>query len=256
MYELDVLRTYIKKANITPRRVLQFSLGVMIILIITGNSISTIAYRSEVSKAVDERSKRLIFTYSPEKRIGVLYSGQDRIIAGTAVSLYNSLRIVYTSIDLIPVTSLDEIKQLSLSQYNIVIYIFNSTMEGITIGDTVSWEEFSVFLKAHPELDHVIGTGNSNNLYRYLPISQNNVWIEGSDVLDAQLVYLWCIWSVADILETKNEDYSDYSKAGINIRKLSLKWFADNIGAVVERNLQPVDPMGEEDLKVKQERYE
>ncbi|MFX0211861.1 MAG: hypothetical protein ACFFDT_38150, partial [Candidatus Hodarchaeota archaeon] len=244
MYELDVLRAYIKKAKITPRRVLQFSLGIMIILIITGNSVSTIAYRTEVSKAVEEQSKRLIFTYSPEKRIGVLYSGQDRIIAGTAVSLYNSLRIVYTSIDLIPITSLDEIKRLSLSQYNILIYIFESSIEGIIIGDTVPWKEFSSFLATHPELDHVIGTGNAHNLYRFLPISQTNVWIEGSDVLDVQLVYLWCIWSVADILETKNDEYSDYNKAGINIRKLSLKWFAENIDSVVERNLQPVDPMG------------
>jgi hypothetical protein len=256
MYELDVLRAYVKKAKLTPRRLLQFSLGIMIILIIMGNSVSAIAYRTEVNKAVEEQSKRLIFTYSPEKRIAVLYGGQDRIIAGTAVSLYNSLRIVYTSIDLIPVTSLDAIKQLSLSQYNILIYVFDSSIEGIIIGDTVTWKEFASFLAAHPELDHVIGTGNAHNLYRFLPISQTNVWIEGSDVLDAQLVYLWCIWSVADILETKNDEYSDYNKAGINIRKLSLKWFAENIDSVVERNLQPVDPMGEENLIRKQERYE
>ena len=256
MYELDVLRTYLKKTRITPRRVLQISLGITIILIVTSNSVSTVAYRSDISKAVEVQSQRLIYTYSPDKRIGILYAGKDLIVAGTAVSLYNSLRIVYTSIDLIPVTSLDEIKSFPLSKYNILIYVFESTMEGVIIGETVTWRDFTTFLAAHPDLDHVLGMGNTNNLYQYLPIYQTNVWIEGSDVLDAQLVYLWCIWSVADILETKNEDYSDYHKAGINIRKLSLKWFADNIDAVVERNLSPIDPMGEEDLKLKQERYD
>ncbi|MFX1516183.1 MAG: hypothetical protein ACFFC6_07735 [Promethearchaeota archaeon] len=256
MYELDVLRAYLKKAKITPRRILQISLGLTLVLIISGNTVSTVAYRANMTNAFEEQSKRLIYTYSPDKRIGVIYAGNDPIIAGTAVSLYTSLRIVYTSIDLIPVTSLDDIRQRISPQYNIFIYIFDSSIEGIIIDEMVTWEEFAVFLAAHPELDHVIGMGNAHNLYQYLPISQTNIWIEGSDVLDAQLVYLWCLWSVADILETKSEEYSDYYKAGTNIRKLSLKWFAENIDAVVERNLQPVDPMGEEDLILKQKRYE
>ncbi|MFX0210764.1 MAG: hypothetical protein ACFFDT_32595, partial [Candidatus Hodarchaeota archaeon] len=247
MYELDVLRAYMKNAKITPRRILQVSFGIIILLIVASNSVSTVAYRSDISQAVEEQSQRLIYTYSPDDRIGVLYGGNDLVVAGTAVSLHDSLRIVYTSIDLIPVSSLDEIKELPLFQYKILIYIFESSTDGVIVGETVSWKDFAAFLIAHPELDHVLGMGNTNNLYRYLPIYQTNVWKEGSDVLDAKLVYLWCIWSVADILETKNPDYSDYHKAGINIRKLSLKWFADNIGSIVERNLDPIDTMGEED---------
>ncbi|MHA2247570.1 MAG: hypothetical protein ACXADY_21660 [Candidatus Hodarchaeales archaeon] len=256
MYEIEVLRAYLKKTNITPRRVLQISLGITILMIVASSSVSAVAYRTEISKAVEEQSKKLIYSYDLDERIGIVYGGQDLVVAGTAVSLYNSLRFVYTSIDLITVGSLDTIKEISLSQYNILIYIFETSLEGVVIGDTVSWKDFAAFLIAHPELDHVLGMGNANNLYRYLPVYQTNVWIEGSDVLDAQLVYVWCIWSVADILETKHKNYSDYHKAGINVRKLSIKYFADNINSIVERNLAPVDPMGEEDLKLKQERYE
>ncbi|MFX0013829.1 MAG: hypothetical protein ACFFBQ_05725 [Promethearchaeota archaeon] len=256
MYELDLLCKFLKAVNITPRRILKFSMGIMIILIVSSSPISAVAYRSELSKAVEEQSQKLIYSYDLEKRIGVLYAASDLLIAGTAVSVYNSLRLVYTSIDLIPVAGLDEIKALQLSRYNILIYVFDTSIEGVIIGDIVPWKEFANFLEVHPEFDHVLGLGNTNNLYRYLSMAQTNIWIEGSDVLDAQLVYLWCIWSVADILETKYEEYSDFNKAGINIRKLSLIWFAENIDAVVERNLQPIDPMGEEDLLLKQKQFE
>ncbi|MFW9777774.1 MAG: hypothetical protein ACFFE8_02890 [Candidatus Heimdallarchaeota archaeon] len=102
---------------------------------------------------------------------------------------------------------------------------------------------------------HVLALGNAINLYNYLPKSTSNVWIEGTDALDAELAFLWSVWSVADILETRYEKYSDYYNAGTNIRKLSLQYFADNINSVVERNFQPVNPIGEEDLDHKEERF-
>lgn len=258
MYELDYIREYLKNNRITPRRVLQVSLGIIIIMIMASSSLSAAAHRAEIASSIEEQSKHLIYSYELDKRVAVLYYGNDDpIILGSAVSLYESLRLVYKSIDLIPVGSLDEIKDLPLSEYIILIYVFDTSIEGVIIGETVSWEDFSTFLLDHPNHNHVLGMGNTNNLYRYLSPSETiNVWIEGSDVLDAQLVFIWCIWSVADILETSYDDKSDYCKAGFNIRKLSLKYFVDNIEEVVNRQFDAVDPMGEEDLALKQQRFD
>ncbi len=256
LYEIKVLRQYLKDYRITPRRVIQLSLGVIMIFIMTSSTISSIAITNDNNKLVREQSKQLVYSYETEKRIGVIYAGNDLIASGTAISLYESLRLVYKSIDLIYVGSLDDIKGIGVSKYNILIYVFETSLEGAYIGDLVTWKEFADFINIHTEQHHVLGTGNANYLYRYIPIDHTNVWIEGHDILDAQLIYLWCIWAVADILETNYEQYSDYYNAGVNIRKLSLKYFADNINSIVERNFDIIDPMGEEDLIAKQKRYD
>jgi hypothetical protein len=257
MYEVDVVRNFLKTNKITPKRVMQLGLGILFITIMLSSNISAIAYRADTSRAVEAQSKKMIYSYELEERIAIFYSGNDLVIAGTAVSLYNSLRIVYRSIDLIPVGSLSDLKSLASDKYTITIYVFDTTLTGVMIGDLVSWETFGSYLKSHPNQYHILGMGNANQLYRYLPQKYvHNVWIEGSDIIDAQLIYLWCVWSVADILETNYDEYSDYYNAGINIRKLSIKYFAENINSIVERNFDAADPMGEEDLNLKQQRYE
>ncbi|MHA2164939.1 MAG: hypothetical protein ACXAAT_03655 [Candidatus Hodarchaeales archaeon] len=257
MYEVDVVREYLKNNRITPKRVLQLSLGVLFIIIMLSSSFSAIAYRTETSKAVEKQSKQVIFSYELDERIGIFYHASDLVIAGTAVSLYNSLRLIYKSIDLIPVGSIDEIKAVNDPRYNILIYVFDTTLEGVMIGEQVDWENFASYLKSYPQQQHILGMGNANQLYEYIPPKYiHNVWIEGSDILDAQLAYLWCVWSVADILEAGYEQYSDYYNAGINIRKLSIKYFSENINSIVERSFDTVNPMGEEDLAAKQQRFE
>ena len=71
-----------------------------------------------------------------------------------------------------------------------MIYVFETSLQGPYIGDQVTWEEFASFISVYPSQHHVMGMGNANNLYRYIPQYQTNVWIEGHDTLDAQLVYL------------------------------------------------------------------
>ncbi len=257
MYEVDVVRDYFKTNKITPKRVMKVALGVAFILIMLSSTVSSIAYRVDTSKAVDAQAKKMIYSYELDERIAVFYTGSDPVIAGTAVSLYNSLRLVYRSIDLIPVGNLQDIRSFNGPRYNIAIYVFGTSLEGVRIGDLVTWKEFASYLKAYPQQEHVLGMGNANQLYRYLPQKYiHNVWIEGKDILDAQMVFLWCVWSVADILETHYEEYSDYYNAGLNIRKLSIKYFSENINSLVERNFEAQDPMGEEDLVLKQQRYE
>ncbi|MHA2304887.1 MAG: hypothetical protein ACXACU_05785, partial [Candidatus Hodarchaeales archaeon] len=256
IYEIKVLRQYLKENRITSRRILQLSLGIFMILVMTSSTFSGIALNNETAKAVRDQSKQLIYSYEPEMRIGIIYAGNDPIISGTAISLYNSLRLVYKSIDIYIVGSMDDMKEISFSNYNILIYVFETSLLGPYIGDLVTWKDFATFINVHPEQHHVMGMGNANNLYRYIPLHSTNVWIEGHDTLDAQLVYLWVIWAVADILETNHDSYSDYYNAGVNIRKLSLKYFADNINSIVSRNFDVVDPMGEEDLEAKQKRFD
>ncbi|MHA1971687.1 MAG: hypothetical protein ACTSW1_01770 [Candidatus Hodarchaeales archaeon] len=258
MYELDVLRNYLKENDITTRKVMQLSLALLFVLIMFTSTISGVAMRAEQQHAIEEKQKKLIFSYEfPDDRIAVVYSGgSDSIVSGTAISLYNSLRIVYRSIDLFPVGNIDQMDQISSTEYPIILYIFKTTMEGVEIGDLVTWEEFALYLGRHPLQEHVLGLGNAYQLYNYIPVTQQNIWIEGRDQLDAQLAYVWCIWSVADILETKYDVKSDFHKAGFNIRKLSLKYFAENINSIVERQFDPINPLGEEDLIKKQERYE
>ncbi|MHA1443791.1 MAG: hypothetical protein ACTSR4_03470, partial [Candidatus Hodarchaeales archaeon] len=257
MYEVDVVREYLKNNKITPKRVLQLGFGVIFIMIMLSSSFSAIAYRAETTKSIEKQTAQMIYSYELDERIGIFYHPSDLVVAGTAVSLYNSLRMIYRSIDLIPVGSIEEIKSFNNPQYYMLLYVFDTTLEGVMIGDLVGWETFASYLKSYPNQEHILGMGNANQLYSYLPQKYiHNVWIEGSDVLDAQLAYLWCIWSVADILETGYEQYSDYYNAGINIRKLSIKYFSEHINEVVQRTFEAVDPMGEEDLSLKQERYE
>ncbi|NHJ02606.1 MAG: hypothetical protein EAX86_10750 [Candidatus Heimdallarchaeota archaeon] len=258
MYELDVLRKYMKENKITPRRVMQLSLGVLFLTILFTSTMSGVAIRVEQTQAVEEQSKRIIYSYDfPDHRIAVVYvGGSGSVLAGTAISLYNSLKVVYRSIDLIPVGSLEDLNAIDSNKYPILVYVFGTQMNGVLIGDLVSWDDFASYLKHHPLQEHVLGMGNAYKLYNYLLKSQTNVWIEGTDNLDAQLAYVWCIWSVADILETKFGYESDFHKAGVNVRKLSLKYFADNINDIVQRQFTPVDPIGEEDLVLKQKRFE
>ena len=74
---------------------MKLGLGIFFILILLTSNASAIAYRADTSKAVEAQSKKMIYSYELEERIAIFYAGNDLVIAGTAVSLYNSLRIVY-----------------------------------------------------------------------------------------------------------------------------------------------------------------
>ena len=258
MYELDILCTYLKEKHITPRKLMQLSLGMIFVLIMLTSTFSGVARKVEQTEALEAQEKKLIFSYEfPNQRIGVVYKGgSDPVLTGTAISTYEALKHVYRSIDLIPVGSLDQIDEIDSSQYPILVYVFQASMEGVMIGELVTWEIFAAYLNRHSLQDHVLGMGNSYMLYNYLPRSQTHVWIEGTDNLDAQLAFVWSLWSVADILETRYNEKSDFYKAGFNIRKLSLKYFADNANELIQRQFAPVNPIGEEDLALKQERYD
>ncbi|MFW9778039.1 MAG: hypothetical protein ACFFE8_04230, partial [Candidatus Heimdallarchaeota archaeon] len=142
VYEIEYLKKTFKSHNITTRRVWKAAVSVFIVILMFSSSISASAYRAEITKAAETQQNRRVFSYDLDKRIVVLYPGDaNSVISGTAFSLFNSLRTVYKSIDIIPVGSLDEIRKLDFNSYNIIIYIFSTSVEGVNIGNLVPWKD-------------------------------------------------------------------------------------------------------------------
>lgn len=244
----------IYKIKINPIFIQKLILSIVVSSIVLTGAIAGIAIDIDNSKSLQKQSDKIIRQHEFTERIAIVYDSSHETILSTAFSIFESLRMVYSSIDLITATEYEDLTSLSQGGHIIFIYLFDTTLEGVKFGDElIPWETFITELKVRKATQHVLGMGNGPTMEQLVTEADINIHIEGSEVLDLQLAYFHSMWSVGTCLEGIDSKYQD---VGLDIQKLGLKYFADNINPLVERNFQPVDPIGEEDINAKQKRYD
>jgi hypothetical protein len=188
--------------------------------------------------------------------IGIFYDPFDVVISQIAQNVSTALDMANVSSSLHEVSSVFELEHaLNESGAWIAIYLFNSGLENVTMGhEVVDWEDFAQFLLRYKRVHHILGIGNTRKLAEYIGEDSKNVHLADTDLIDAKLTFLYSLWAVAEVLESIKG--SKYKEAGLDIRRVGLKFFADNFNDLFERTLEPKVPLGEEDLVQKQKDFE
>jgi len=188
--------------------------------------------------------------------IGIFYDPFDPVISQTAWDVYTALDIANVSSSLYEVSSAFELEHaLSESGVWIAVYLFNSGLEGVTLGrEVVGWKDFAQFLLRYKSVHHILGIGNTRKLAEYVGEDAKNIHLAETDLVDVKLTFLYSLWAVAEVLE-KSKDYR-HKEAELDIRRVGLKFFADNFNDLFERTLEPKVPLGKEDLAQKQKDFE
>jgi hypothetical protein len=174
----------------------------------------------------------------------------------TARNIFTALELANVSSSLIEVSSTIKLEHvLDESGVWIAIYLFKSNLENITIGkEALKWEDFAQLLQRYKSIHHILGIGNTRILAQFVGENPSNIHLEGSDVIDVKLTFLYSLWTIADVLKTKKSYW--YREAELDIRRVGLKFFADNFNDLFERTIDPKLPLGEEDLVQKQKEFE
>ena len=180
-------------------------------------------------------AKQLHYYSFDSDLIVVFYDEHDSLMNDTALSLVNSIGLMTPNIVGVPVNSLVDIETvLEYTPYMVAIYVFQSDTEGLFIHERIGdsnikqfgWRVFAETLNSAGQTKHILAMGNTMQLHKYLDIQlQSNVYASQDEQVDAQHMFIYALWTLADILEAET---GKRALLGEDIRMASLKYFADN----------------------------
>ncbi|MDF1540912.1 MAG: hypothetical protein P1Q69_18595, partial [Candidatus Thorarchaeota archaeon] len=135
---------------------------------------------------------------------------------------------------LLPITNVDEI-----------VYIFQSNLYGIKIGDeSMAWSRVAALVESNPHIQHVFGIGNAEVMLDYLE-DADNLHIEESDVVDLRITVLHALLTTAEVLLDSTDD--TITERGVNLRNWVVQNFTDDINEIISKGMIPDTSTGERD---------
>lgn len=179
------------------------------------------------------------------KNIVIFSDGYDLTLKITADRIYQVIHAIYPDTKLLFIDSKQLLEYEIAQEYFINIYVLQGSLNGISIKDSImSWDKFEKLLLTYDDGYHIVGFGNTKAISATFNHS-DHVFVEGSDVIDAEFTFLYAIWKTADILnETMN---IELKKIGHDLRMFVLQYYQDNAEDLYSRVIEPVDPLGERD---------
>ncbi|MHA2251646.1 MAG: hypothetical protein ACXAD7_14880, partial [Candidatus Kariarchaeaceae archaeon] len=188
-----------------------------------------------------------------ERKFAIYYDPNYPLLANIGLQVFDSTSLVYHNTYFIPIQNWTEFENaIETEEYWIKIYFVQSDLDGITLDQTRNWTEFASFLlQAESSAHHIIGSGSTNKLNDSLvdltqgaPIPPN-IHFDGSEVIDAELAYFYPLWEIGEILAVDND--RSYQRVAEDFRVLGIQYFANNLENLVNKQIEPVDPLGEVD---------
>ncbi len=184
--------------------------------------------------------------------IGVFYDYKDELTKQTGEALVNSLGLMTPNVEGFAIKRLEAIPEIfDTKDFDIAVYIFQTNSKGVIIhGDskkaTISWARsanvFNKVIDRNPDVEHIFAMGNTYQLLNALHDTRK-VHASNEEKVDAKIIYLYSLWTIADILEERG---GKQAALGKDIRMASLKFFANEFNDIAARNIAPESPLGEE----------
>lgn len=193
----------------------------------------------------------MVSTFSSNQNIVVLSDASDSTSLLLGENLYRVISEFYAHTEKVRVKSFQDL-ETQLPESFIKIYAFRGSVEGMHVGsDLVPWKDFANLMNRHqkagfygPEF-HIVASGDANLLQPYLePCS--GFLVEPSPVIDAKVSYFYSLWTTADILDGKEAFRTpEMREAGQSLRKSAILFFTKDFNDIVQRVIEPEEPMGE-----------
>lgn len=229
------------------RQSLILTLTVMAVLIFSSAYSSAYA-AGDMTEAVESQQEKLSHYFKLKgTTIGIFYDSGNELTLETGESLFYSLSLMTPNIIGIPITSFDQINMVMDSEdIDIALYVFPSDYNGMKITEraskttSIAWETVADTLKS--DIIHVFATGNTLQLFNHVS-PDLLVYGPNTEKEDAQQLFVFALWTLADVLEEHYEDSTSLNFAE-DIRMASLQYFADNFNQLTARTIEPQDVMG------------
>jgi hypothetical protein len=229
-----------------------FLLVIGLILLLASSFISTSQASAELYDIVDDSLQESAHYYRFKDNIMIIfYDRIDKITNTTANSLYDSLALLTPNVIALPVESINDIERvLEAKYYDVAIWVFNTDHEALKMQSyarkpTYSWQYIANFLQSYEEINHIFATGNTKQLYDNLPFSLNEfVYGANDELTDAQHLFIYTLWTLADILQTKFD--GKHASLGNDVRMATLEYFSNNFNTIASSSVEPSAPMGTE----------
>lgn len=191
--------------------------------------------------------------YDLPRKIAIVYSPNDPGLIGVAAEIYKSTQMIYRNTELVEISSIDDLNNVAGSDaYWIRAYIIPGTIKGIALDRLYSWEDVSYLMNRSDRGHHIWGAGSTDQLTQFdLP---GYVHVEGSDVIDGELAYFYNLWEIGEILRSVPD--TRYTQAGEDFKTLGVEYFARNLNSLVNAQITPQTPLGEEDSERKRQEFE
>lgn len=246
---------------LTQKKLKRILVGIMVVTIfLVGPATQAIVAQQEQNYLADPTNHEVEDHTYPgwdlSRTLAVVYDPSDKLLTTTGYGVFQSLSLVYSNIEFVPVQSWQDLKGVVNNlDYYIKAYFIKGGLDGIEVGeDLIVWSELAKILGTEPQTHHIFGSGATNRLEEVMPNPRENVRIEGSDIIDAQVSFSYTIWEIAEILS--DDRVEEYREAGQDVRDLSVIYFAENMNELLNAQVEPKYILGEEDVEAKKELWD
>ena len=200
---------------------------------------------------VFENARKWPYHFDESEKILIIYDSLNPYISEAAKELYSVTSLLYDPVELIGVDSEETLKETLYENYGwISIYVFNTTIEGISVsGEIIPWLQFVKMIKRLRGTNHVLGIGNTYMIEPYVT-ELENVYYTKVEQIDLMLVFVYSVWAVGEIL---NASGAEFKEVALDFTRIGLKIYADNFNEIFSRTVYPALPLGERDIEARKE---
>lgn len=235
------------------RKTVRVTLLIGLILLLSGSTFANAYVANSNTEQVNNQLEENAHYYTfPSNLIGIFYDHKDEVAKVTGEALVNSLSLMTPNVEGYAISSLDAIPEIfRRKNFDIAVYVFQSDPGGLKINGnfkevTYSWDRsasvFDEIIDRYPSVEHVFAMGNTLQLVNKLE-DRRNVHASQEEKVDAKLIYLYALWTLAEILEQRG---GKQASLGNDIRMASLKFFSEEFNDIAARNIEPESPLGQE----------
>lgn len=183
--------------------------------------------------------------------INIYYDDLNPVIRYSAFMLLFMIRSAYPLVRLCGISDYEALKSEIDEESIVNILIFNATKDYVIIGNSViEWEDFIELFAADTSRDYVILVGDA---FKLKGINNDKIHFKDYDIIGIITIGLFGAWEVSEILSSLGKDYEHF---GERLKHELIKFFSENMGKVLEENINPVVYLGEVDLESKKARIQ
>lgn len=220
---------------------------IILIIVISSTSVTPLLSKQilnlETNSSVKGSRKKSI---EEKITLGILFDTNDPSTVKTTTKMKDLLRKTGISVSYSPVSSLEDLKQEIYKNYEIIVYIFHGTTEGILLGTEVfEWSQIKALIKASPSKNHIFEVCNSLILENSIK-GKNIHGIES--VIDAELAVIDSLVQILTILESSTQN--DLLTISSKIRLIAGEYFITNLAELMIRALVPLEPLSGDVLTI------
>ncbi len=237
----------------TPTKVIFISLLFMALL--TTNVFANASLSTNITDQVKVSMQQGMhyYTYDSNKVV-IFYDYKESLAVSTAKSLTSSLNLFTPNAIGIPIGSLDVIEPILMkNNYKAAILVFPSSPSGMKITSLsgsvseYSWKTVAKFIENKRDqfkgTNFIFAMGNTMQLVSHIS-NVERIYASNEEAVESEHIYVYTLWTLADIFES--DDDAQYRALGKDLRKATLKYFANNFNRIAASSISPQNPMGKE----------